>query len=40
MSAEATEMFPTEWVGVWSWSKIGAFSVHHEHFALQDDAVL
>ena len=40
MPADDIEMLATEWVGVWSWSKIGAFSSHHENFAAQDDAVI
>ncbi|MEI7593996.1 MAG: hypothetical protein WCK41_12375 [Actinomycetes bacterium] len=39
MAAQDAQVFPTEWVGTWSWSKIGAFSPHHEHFDPQADAV-
>ena len=40
MPAEEIITLPTEWVGVLSWSKIGAFSTHHENFAPHDDAVI
>ena len=40
MPAADIEMLPIEWVGVWSWSKIGAFSTHHENFDPQADAVI